>query len=99
METITRYEATDAFTAVEIRTIKALWLDGLSLRQLAGHEGVTAEAVRNRIEGNRHGQGGVKNKAPEFYRWWAFKNRSRRGGRRVARTHHRQCAQSQMEAA
>lgn len=81
---LNRYQSGGNFSEIELRTIRALWLDGLSLRQFAKSEGVTAEAVRARIEGNRKGQGGIKRKAPQFYRWWAFKQRRRRKGPHVA---------------
>lgn len=87
-ETIRGYEFSGRFTQVEIRTIRALWQEGLSLRALARQDGVAAQAVQSRIEGNRKGQGGIRRKAPEFYRWWAFTNRSRRQ-RHVHRTQHR----------
>lgn len=85
-DAIARYEASGRLTAPQLRTIRALWLDDLPLREFARAEGVTGEAVRARVEGS-HGYGGLKTKAPEFYRWWAFKHRARRqkGGCRVAR--------------
>jgi len=98
--TLERYAATGCCTAIELRTLRYLWLDELSLRQCAKADGVTAEAVRVRIEGNKKGQGGVQRKAPEFYRWWAFKQRRRRRGRRdVVRTHCPKAVESAQQTA
>lgn len=86
---ITRYEASGHLTNTQLRTIRALWLESLSLHEVARREGVAAEGVRARIEGS-HGCGGLRHKAPEFYRWWAFKHRNRRkkGVSLVRRRHH-----------
>lgn len=81
-DTLERYASSGLLTAIELRTIRALWAEGLTLRAVAAAESVSAEAVRARIEGNRKGQGGVRSKASEFYRWWAFKQRHRRKGGR-----------------
>lgn len=76
-ETIARYAASKVLTDTELRTIHALWVDDLSLREVARREGVSAEAIRQRIEGS-HGSAGIRKKALEFYQWWSFKNRMRR---------------------
>lgn len=76
-DALARYKAEKLVTDTQLRTIRALWLGGLTLREIARREGVSVEAVRARIEGS-HGNGGVAGKAPEFYQWWSFKNRRRR---------------------
>jgi hypothetical protein len=76
--TILRYQHSGRFTVKELRILYWLWLEGRGLREVARMEGVKPETLRQRIEGNRQGHGGVKKKAPEFYRWWKFRNRNRR---------------------
>jgi len=68
--TVARYRAESRCTDVELRTIEALWLDGLGLRQFARNEQVEAQAITGRING-------LANKAPQFYRWWRLKNLNR----------------------
>jgi hypothetical protein len=67
---IARYRMSGLFSLKELRTIEALWLEGISLRALARREGVAAQAVEDRIER-------LKNRAPRFYLWWRLKNRTR----------------------
>ena len=69
--TVSRYRQAGWCTTTELRTIEALWLDGISLREFARRQAVSAAAIGARIEG-------LARKAPEFYRWWLLKNRSRR---------------------
>jgi len=78
LETFARYVASGLFTVVQLRTIRALLIDRLTLRQLARQEGTSPQAIRARIEPNRLGQGGLARKAPEFYQWWRFMHRRRR---------------------
>lgn len=75
---IAEYIASGKFTEKEIFVVRCLWLQGLSLRRIAQLEGVKPQAIRERIEGSSRGYGGLAKKAPEFYRWWSFKNRRRR---------------------
>jgi hypothetical protein len=72
--TVARYRNHGWCTPTELRTIEALWLDGVSLRELARREHVKPAAISARIEG-------LARKAPEFYRWWLLKHRRRRGAR------------------
>jgi hypothetical protein len=78
IETIHRYEQSGRFSDKELFTIYRIWLDGWSLRRVALVEGVKPQAIRERIEGNKHGHGGLSTKAFEFYDWWSCKNRGRR---------------------
>lgn len=75
---ILRYQHSGRFSDKELRVLFWLWLEGRGLREVARMEGVKPETLRQRIEGNKHGHGGLKKKAPEFYRWWKFKHRNRR---------------------
>jgi hypothetical protein len=70
-ETIDRYRRSGTLTECQLTTIIRLWVDGWTLRQLARYERVAPAAISCRIEALRF-------KAPEFYTWWSFKNRSRR---------------------
>lgn len=67
--TVARYRNQTSCTLTELRTIEALWLDGMTLRELARREGVMPQAISARING-------LANKAPEFCRYWRQKNRS-----------------------
>jgi hypothetical protein len=58
-------------TAKQLRTIEALWVEGVSLREFARREGVVPAAIEARIDG-------LHTKAPEFFKWYRLKNRSRR---------------------
>jgi hypothetical protein len=70
-----RYRTEGRCTHVELRTMQALWVDNQTLHELARHEGVKPQAISSRING-------LANKAPEFYRWWRWKNLCRQGRRR-----------------
>jgi DNA-binding MarR family transcriptional regulator len=65
---IARYRLSGEFTATEIRTIEALWQEGVGLRELARRESVAPQAVTERIAR-------LERRAPRFYRWWRLKNR------------------------
>lgn len=78
VETVYEYERSERLTDKELFVIHRLWIDGWSLRRVAAVEGVTPQAIRERIEGNKQGHGGLKKKAPEFYQWWECKNKGRR---------------------
>lgn len=73
-----RYCAEQRLTPKQLRTVEALYIDGLSQNMFAGIERTTAEAIRQRILG-------MAIKAPEFYRWWRGLNQSRRRGSRSRR--------------
>jgi hypothetical protein len=66
-----RYRMGGCCTAVELWTIEALWFGGVSLRDLARRDGVSAAAISDRIARLMH-------KAPEFWNWWRLKHRTRR---------------------
>lgn len=67
---IARYRMSNLLSLKELRTIEALWLEGISLRALARREAVAAQAVEGRIER-------LKVRAPRFYAWWRLKHRTR----------------------
>lgn len=70
---IARYRMSGLFSPKELRTIDALWTQGLSLREHARREGVAPQAIEARIQRLRH-------RAVRFWQWWRLKNRMR--GRR-----------------
>jgi len=82
IETIlVRYAASGQFTPAELRTLNAIWLEHDSLRSIAEREGVSAQAVRARIEGkptNGGRHGGILKKAPEFALDWPLIKRAQR---------------------
>lgn len=67
---LSRWRTEGLCTDVELRTIEALWLEGIGLRALARREGVAPAAIGCRLKGLTY-------KAPEFVRWWRLKNRLR----------------------
>jgi len=67
---IARYRASGDFSEIEIRTIEALWREGIGLRELARREGVAPQAITDRLHR-------IGSKAPRFKRWWQLKNRLR----------------------
>ena len=68
-----RYCAEGRCSVTQLRTIEALYIDGMSLREFAAKERVTPQAISTRIDA-------LANKAPEFYRWWRRSNTSRQRG-------------------
>lgn len=70
---ISRYGREGRCSAAELRTIDALWIEGVSLREFARRENVRPQAISTRING-------LANKAREFYRWWRRKNLMRQRG-------------------
>lgn len=67
---ISRYRMSGVYSPKELRTIEALWAAGLSLREFARREGVTAQAIELRVRG-------LKDRAPRFWLWWRLKHRLR----------------------
>ena len=67
---VAKYRMSGLFSPKEIRTIDALWQDGMSLRELARREGVAAQAIEARIVR-------LNERAPRFYLWWRLKHRTR----------------------
>jgi hypothetical protein len=65
-------------TAKQLFVIEKTLQEGWSLHQIARAEGVAVQAIRERIEGNKQGHGGLKKRAPGFYAWWSLKQRSSR---------------------
>jgi hypothetical protein len=89
--TMARYRNEGWCTPTELRTIEALWIDGVGLREFARRERVKPAAIGARIAG-------LVRKAPEFYRWWLLKHRRRRMARRdssrlLPASHHRSLAE------
>ena len=66
-----RYVAEGRCSEKQLRTIYALMIEGLSMREHARQEGVEPESIRQRILG-------LANKCPSFYRWWCRLNERRR---------------------
>lgn len=73
-----RYRADGRFTPKQLRTIEALYIEGLSLREFALVEGVEPQAISARIDA-------LANKALEFYRWWRRVNAGHQRPRRKSR--------------
>jgi hypothetical protein len=67
---IAKYRMGDMCSGKDIRTIEALWREGLPLREHARREGVTPQAIVSRIER-------LRERAPLFWNWWRLKNRMR----------------------
>lgn len=67
---IYRYEASGRFTKKELFLMRQTLLAGWSLRRIAAAESIKVSSISDRIHGNRHGHGGLRKKAPEFWRWW-----------------------------
>lgn len=75
IETIDRYQE-QGLTPAQLHTVRALWLERLTLREHAKREGVSPAAIHARIFGSK-GAGGLVKIAPEFVAFW----RSRHAGR------------------
>jgi hypothetical protein len=69
--TYLRWVRSGDLTLTQLRTIRLLLLDRLPLREVARRERVSAAAIHERVES-------VRDKAPEFHRWWTTKNAIRR---------------------
>lgn len=67
---IAKYRMNGLCSPKELRTIEALWRDGVSLREHARREGVAPQAIESRIA---H----LKDRAVRFWTWWRLKNRMR----------------------
>jgi hypothetical protein len=67
---IATYRASGLLSTKELRTVDALWSDGLSLREHARREGVAPQAIEGRIQNMKH-------RAIRFWNWWRLKNRMR----------------------
>ena len=66
-----RYEDERRCSPRQLRTIEGLYIEGLSLRELARREGVAPQAISARINS-------LANKAPQFCRWWRLVTGRRR---------------------
>jgi hypothetical protein len=62
----------------QLRTVDALFIQGVSAQEFAKAENVSVEAIRSRIQG-------LANKCPEFYRWWRGLHRGRQRSTRPSR--------------
>jgi hypothetical protein len=67
-EALRIFEASGRFTPAEIRTMRALALESLTIDEVARAEGVSRQAIRARIIGNSRGQGGLLKKALDVQR-------------------------------
>jgi hypothetical protein len=73
-----RYVEEGRFSQKQLRTIYALMIEGLSEDEFGAAEGVTRQAISERVNG-------LANKAPEFFRWWRRLNAARQQpGRKAA---------------
>lgn len=54
------------FTDVELRTLRALALERLTIAEIAARDGCSRQAVLARLTGNSKGQGGILRKARRF---------------------------------
>lgn len=68
LETLDRFER-QGLTAAQLRTVRALWLERISLREHAKREGVAPAAIHARIFGTK-GHGGLVKVATEFVSFW-----------------------------
>lgn len=64
-----RYRAEGRCSEKQLRTIEALYIEGMSLHEFAVLEDVSPQAIGDRINA-------LANKAPEFCRWWRNTNAS-----------------------
>ena len=69
---VARYRRNGECTEAELRTIEALYLEGLTLRGFARREGVSPSAIGQRLAG-------LFRKAPEFCNWYRFTRRRATG--------------------
>jgi hypothetical protein len=67
------FSASGRFSRIELRTIYALAIDGLSVAQIAHIDQCSRQAVLARLHGNSKGQGGLLKKTVRF---WATSDRS-----------------------
>lgn len=68
-------------TELQLRSMRALWVEDLSLRKHAKRERVSPAAIHARIAGSK-GSGGVLKACPEFAEFWDRLHARRRGRRR-----------------
>jgi hypothetical protein len=81
LDALERYEQSGRFSTKELFAMWKTWLEGWTLERIGAAQGVSRQAIRERICGNRRGQGGVLKKAPEFAAWWRYRNRKRQRGK------------------
>lgn len=79
---VARYRAERQCTEKQLKTIEALYIDGMSLQEFARREGIKPQAVTSRLST-------LQTKTPEFSNWWNNLNRgrSRRGQSPEGRPH------------
>ena len=65
-----RYCKEGRLSPKQLHTIEALYIDGMSLRELAKLDGVKPQAISDRINS-------LATRAIEFYRWWRQLHESR----------------------
>jgi hypothetical protein len=65
-----KYRMSGLCSPKELRTIEALWREGISLREHARREGVAPQAIESRIAR-------LKARANRFWIWWRLKHRRR----------------------
>jgi hypothetical protein len=76
LEAIEQYQQNGG-TKAQLRTLRALWLERITLREHARREGVSAAAIHARIHGTK-GAGGLFKAVPKFAEFWMSPNGNRR---------------------
>lgn len=71
-----RYCAEGRLSPKQLHTIECLYIDGMSLRELAKLDGVAPQAISSRIDA-------MATRAIEFYRWWRHANSSHQRSRQA----------------
>ena len=69
-----RYCAEGRLSPKQLHTIECLYIDGMTLRELAKLDGVAPQAISDRINA-------MATRAIEFYRWWRKSNSSHQRSR------------------
>ena len=72
--TMFQYVKSNRFTTIQLRTMYLGFVCDLGLREIARKEEKAPDTIRHRIEGT-DGYGGLKTKAPVFYKFWTDKNK------------------------
>lgn len=68
---LSQCEASDECTDKQFRTLRAIWVEHEPLRSIARREGVSYQAIRDRVEA-------VLSKVPEFAADWPYIKRAQR---------------------
>ncbi len=69
-ERLERMVDSGRFTTTELRTLRCLIVEQLTILEIAARERCTRQAIVARLVGNSKGQGGLVRKADRFWREW-----------------------------